>query len=91
MLDDVAIAIGRVLNLFLKRDAKLPIHMVAIAPNGTMGYARYVGGDEDGLACEILSEPSGTFVVPINLMFVDATGHEMHAVMGHDGTPKVLH
>jgi hypothetical protein len=90
-MDELMRGIGQVLHQFLETGAKLPIHMVSLGRTGPMAYCRYVDDDTGGLACEMLSEPSGDFALPINLMFVDSIGRATYAVIAQDGRADILH
>jgi hypothetical protein len=72
-----------------------PVHVAAVAINGSMFYGRYrINDDGKTLALDELARfinEDGGFALPIHLMFVDAAGEVYRAVISTEGKARLLH
>ena len=88
-MDDLARAMGEVLDACLNRGMVLPFVVVTVAVNSSVYAHRYEADESgDGLNVVPLAEHmvDPGFVLPINMMLVDATGEAVRIVIGREGT-----
>jgi hypothetical protein len=76
----VAEQLGEILRTLTESGYELPFYFVYVSRNGGMMFGRYFKKeDEPGLANEIIEQSvPGHLVLPMHLMFVDASGRAAH-------------
>lgn len=80
-MTDLGSQLGDFLAQLILSGFTLPVHVAAVASNGTHAVVRM-----DGQAVEFLCEPKGNFELPINAMFVDRRGEAARALIGPSGS-----
>ena len=82
-LTQLAETIGQLLTQMVEAGGKFPIRTVCVSCNGSMLYTRLDGpGELQVQLAEHIVEPG--FALPLNLMFVDADGNALRAVIELD-------
>lgn len=90
-VDEVTTEVARTLKRLVNdEDFELPIQCVVLARNGSLLAVRYrpvaeieAADGQTGLTCDILAESyaDNLFILPVNIMFVDATGERAARVV----------
>jgi len=95
-IDQLTNTIANALTCLISEDFGLPIHVFSMSSNGSILVGRYEQSlSHSGLDVEILFEKycDDAFLVPINLMFIGATGQAARIVIervGEEGSLQYL-
>jgi hypothetical protein len=94
-LEQLPQIIGELILQIASNGGPPPVHVAAIAINGSMLYRRYrVSDDGKTVALDELARfinKDGGFPLPIHLMLVDAAGEVYRAVISTEGKARLLH
>jgi len=84
--------LGAILSQLLARGFETPIHLAALGVNGSVIACRYTAADEGTLDAKVIAQhiERGSFVLPINLVFVDARGEAARVVFARDGSVETM-
>ena len=80
--------LGEVLYECEKRGMQMPFLIVGVGINGSVTVLRH-SLDDDSDEMEVIVEPTGEFMLPLNIMIVDAKGEAARAAVFKDGKTVV--
>ena len=87
-------AITTILDQMRAEDAEFPIQMVVLSRNGSLLFVTYRRGDDGQVLANSHAEyqDQGQFMLPVHLIFVDATGEIFrHAILTDpDDKPRFI-
>lgn len=78
--------LGEVLTECERRGMQMPFLIVGVGINGSVAVLRY---SDDSDEMEVIVEPSEAFVLPLNIMIIDARGEAARAAVFKDGKTVV--
>ena len=84
---------AKILQLLLERGFELPIHCAVIGVNGSLFAAlfrRAAGENRLSTTCTAQHFVDDGFVLPINMLFVDARGEATRVLVATDGQPTFM-
>ena len=86
-MDQITEIMANALTRLIKDDFGLPIHAFSVASNGSIFLAQYEESPSQGLDITILYERinDDTFLFPINIVFVGASGKAARMVIERTG------